>query len=59
MCEKNSRRQSRSRINVDARVWGFYTDGDFLGNKEGNLQKYETEREYLNLMKEDEEDVED
>lgn len=58
--QRNYRKKSRSKINVDNRVWGFYTEGDFLGNVEGDLNKYETEREYLNLMKEnEEEDVEE
>jgi ligand-binding sensor domain-containing protein len=41
-------------ILVGTAGYGMYTI-----NKEGNLQKYETEREYLNLMKEDDEGVED
>ena len=57
--KKNYKKKLRSnQSKIDTKIWGFYTEGDFLGNVNGNLIKYETEREYLNLMKEAEEEVE-
>lgn len=58
--KKNYKMKLKNKLSkVDTRLWGFYTEGDFLGNVNGDLNKYETEREYLNLMKEAEEEVED
>ena len=59
MLKKNlNERLINPSINIDRRIWGFYTDGDYLGNVNGKLCKFESERAYLIEMKE-REDVED
>lgn len=39
------------RVN-DNKIWGYYTQGDYLGNVDGKLQKFESERAYLDYIKE-------